>query len=56
MFEHEFYTQAHLTGAGGHSLGKGAAFFYSTDNDSAVMRFKRGVRQLLRWVMPWWWV
>ncbi len=43
-------------GAGGHSLGKGAAFFYSTDNDSAVMRFKRGVRQLLRWVLPWWWV
>ena len=51
-----FRTQAHLTGTGGHSLGKGAAFFYSTDNDSAVMRFKRGVRQLLRWVMPWWWV
>lgn len=51
-----FRTQAHLTGAGGHSLGKGVSFFYSTDNDSTVMKVKRGIRQLLRWVMPWWWV
>ena len=51
-----FRTQAHLTGTGGHSLGNGVAFFYSTDNDSVVMKVKRGIRQLLRWVMPWWWV
>ena len=51
-----FRTQAHLTGAGGHSLGTGISFFYSTDNDSATMKFKRGLRQMLRWVMPWWWV
>ena len=51
-----FRTQAHLTGAGGHSLGNGISFFYSTDNDSATMKFKRGLRQMLRWVMPWWWV
>lgn len=51
-----FRTQAHLTGAGGHSLGQGNAFFYSTDNDSTVMKIKRGIRQLLRWLMPWWWI
>ena len=51
-----FRTQAHLTGAGGHSLGKGISFFYSTNNDSTTMKVKRGIRQLLRWVMPWWWV
>lgn len=49
-----FRTQAHLTGVGGHSLGKGLSFFYSTDNDSAIMKLKRGIRQLLRWLVPWW--
>lgn len=51
-----FRTQAHFTGSGGHSLGNGPAFFYSTNNDTAIMRFKRGLRQLFRWTMPWWWV
>ena len=50
-----FRTQAHITGTGGHSLGKGWAFFYSTDNDSTILKFKRGLRQLFRWVLPWWW-
>lgn len=51
-----FRTQAHFTGSGGHSLGSGNAFFYSTNNDSTIMKVKRGIRQLLRWIMPWWWV
>lgn len=51
-----FRTQAHFTGSGGHSLGSGNAFFYSTNNDSTVMKLKRGIRQLLRWFIPWWWV
>lgn len=50
-----FRTQAHLTGAGGHTLGHGMAFFCSTDNDSVALKFKRGIRQLLRWLLPWWW-
>lgn len=50
-----FRTQAAFSGNGGHSLGKGMAFFYSTDNDSAVMKFKRGLRQVIRWCLPWWW-
>ena len=49
-----FRTQARISGLGGHNLGKGASFFYSTDNDSFALRFKCGIRQLLRWVMPWW--
>ncbi len=49
-----FRTQAHLTGAGGHSIGKGLAFFYSTDNDSCSQKCKRCIRQMLRWIMPWW--
>lgn len=51
-----FRTQAHFTGSGGHSLGNGNAFFYSTDNDSTIMKVKRGIRQLFRWFIPWWWV
>lgn len=50
-----FKTQAALSGGGGHSLGHGLAFFHSTDNDSFALRSKRFLRQLLRWVMPWWW-
>ena len=47
--------QPHFTGKGGHNLGNGPAFFYSTDQDSSVLRFKRSIRQLLRWSAPWWW-
>ena len=47
--------QPHFTGKGGHNLGYGPAFFYSTDQDSSVLRFKRSIRQLLRWSAPWWW-
>lgn len=50
-----YRTQAHFTGNGGHSLGNGSAFFYSTDNDSSIMAFKRGIRQMIRWILPWWW-
>lgn len=50
-----YRTQAQFSGNGGHSLGNGSAFFYSTDNDSAIMKFKRGLRQLIRWRFPWWW-
>lgn len=51
-----FRTQAHFTGSGGHSLGNGNAFFYSTNNDSTIMKIKRNIRQVLRWIIPWWWV
>lgn len=50
-----FRTQAAFSGNGGHLLGKGLSFFYSTNNDSAVMKFKRGLRQVIRWCFPWWW-
>lgn len=50
-----YKTQAAFSGNGGHSLGKGLAFFYSTNNDSALMKFKRGLRQAIRWCFPWWW-
>ena len=50
-----FKRQAHLTGASGHSLGKGVSFFYSTDNDSFSQKVKRFIRQLMRWGLPWWW-
>ncbi|MCR5361409.1 MAG: hypothetical protein K6E73_05300 [Bacteroidales bacterium] len=49
-----FRTQARISGRGGHDLGKGMGFFYSTDNDSLALRFKCGLRQILRWTMPWW--
>lgn len=48
-------TQPHFSGKGAHSLGNGWAFFYSTNQDSAILGFKRGLRQLIRWIMPWWW-
>lgn len=51
---YRFRTQAHLTGSGGHSLGKGLSFFYSTNNDSVSQKCKRAIRQLLRWIIPWW--
>lgn len=47
-----FKTQALISGKGGHSLGKGPSFFYSTDNDSFALRFKCMVRQLFRWLIP----
>jgi len=47
-----FKTQARISGRGGHDLGKGLSFFYSTDNDSLALRFKCGLRQLLRWLLP----
>lgn len=49
-----FRAQARISGKGGHDLGKGASFFYSTDNDSFALRFKCGLRQLIRWLMPFW--
>ncbi len=49
-----FRTQARISGRGGHNLGKGSSFFYSTDNDSLPLRIKCGLRQLLRWILPWW--
>lgn len=49
-----FCTQARISGKGGHSLGNGSSFFYSTDNDSLALRTKCGIRQMLRWMMPWW--
>lgn len=49
-----FRLQARLTGQGAHSLGKGPAFFYSTDNDSFALKTKMFVRQLLRWFFPFW--
>lgn len=50
-----FETQAQFSGNGGHSLGDGLSFFYSTNNDSALMKFKRSLRQIVRWCFPWWW-
>ena len=49
-----FRTQARISGKGGHNLGKGWSFFYSTDNDSLALKVKCGLRQVLRWVVPWW--
>lgn len=49
-----FRTQARISGRGGHSLGKGIAFFYSTDNDSFALRSKCFIRQLLRYILPFW--
>lgn len=49
-----FRTQARISGKGGHNLGTGSSFFYSTDNDSLPLRIKCGLRQLLRWLAPWW--
>lgn len=49
-----FRTQARISGKGGHTLGKGWGFFYSTDNDSFALRAKCFIRQCLRWCMPWW--
>lgn len=49
-----FMTQARISGKGGHSLGKGWSFFYSTDNDSVALKTKCFLRQMLRWCMPWW--
>ena len=50
-----FKTQAHLTGTGGHSLGKGLSFFYSTNQDSTSQKIKRYIRQIMRYIFPWWW-
>lgn len=47
-----FRTQARISGKGGHHLGKGLSFFYSTDNDSLALRFKCMLRQWLRWLLP----
>lgn len=49
-----FRTQARISGRGGHNLGKGASFFYSTDNDSLALKTKCCIRQVLRWVLPFW--
>lgn len=49
-----FRTQARLSGYGGHRLGNGKGFFYSTDNDSLALKFKRTLRQLFRWALPFW--
>lgn len=49
-----FKTQARISGRGGHDLGKGLSFFYSTDNDSFALRFKCGLRQMLRYLLPFW--
>lgn len=49
-----FRTQARISGRGGHDLGRGLSFFYSTDNDSFTLRFKCFLRQLLRWLLPFW--
>lgn len=49
-----FRTQARISGRGGHDLGKGLSFFYSTDNDSLALRFKCWLRQMLRYLLPWW--
>lgn len=49
-----FRTQARISGKGGHKLGKGWSFFYSTDNDSFALRAKCFIRQCLRLCMPWW--
>lgn len=49
-----FRTQARISGKGGHDLGKGWSFFYSTDNDSVALKIKCGLRQVLRWLIPGW--
>lgn len=49
-----FRTQARISGKGGHKLGNGLSFFYSTDNDSFALKAKCGIRQVLRWLIPWW--
>jgi len=49
-----FRTQARISGRGGHDLGKGLSFFYSTDNDSWALKVKCALRQLLRYIMPFW--
>jgi len=49
-----FRLQARISGKGGHALGKGLSFFYSTDNDSWALRIKSGLRQLLRYIAPFW--
>lgn len=49
-----FHTQARISGRGAHNLGKGWNFFYSTDNDSFALKTKCFLRQLLRWLCPWW--
>lgn len=49
-----FRTQARISGRGGHNLGTGWSFFYSTDNDSLALKTKCFLRQMLRWCMPWW--
>lgn len=49
-----FKTQARISGHGGHKLGSGPSFFYSTNNDSLPLRIKCALRQMLRWTMPWW--
>lgn len=49
-----FRTQARISGRGGHDLGKGLSFFYSTDNDSIALRLKCSLRQLLRYILPFW--
>ncbi len=54
-----YRTQPLFSGCGGHSLGTNSkgwrAFFYSTDNDSLALRLKGQVRQLCRWIFPFWW-
>ena len=47
-----FRTQARISGKGGHDLGRGLSFFYSTDNDSFALRLKCGIRQVFRWILP----
>lgn len=49
-----FRTQARISGRGGHNLGKGWSFFYSTDNDSFALKSKCAIRQILRWILPCW--
>lgn len=51
-----YRTQAKFTGCGGHSLGSGSSFFHSTDNDSIVVKTKLGLRQIIRWALPWAWM
>lgn len=51
-----YRTQARFTGSGGHSLGSGSSFFHSTDNDSLAVKTKLGIRQLIRWTLPWLWL
>ncbi|MCF0178707.1 MAG: hypothetical protein HUJ97_00480 [Bacteroidales bacterium] len=49
-----FRTQARISGKGGHNLGKGWSFFYSTNNDSFALKAKCFIRQTLRWLTPFW--